>query len=51
MRKFGVTAGDDLDNLTQVLGEGATKLQGESLRWGLLVIDLYVKGRLMVMAL
>ncbi|PQE33211.1 arf gtpase-activating protein [Rutstroemia sp. NJR-2017a WRK4] len=27
VRKFGVTAGDDLDNLTQVLGEGATKLQ------------------------
>ncbi|KAI9876978.1 MAG: ADP-ribosylation factor GTPase activating protein, ER-Golgi transport [Pleopsidium flavum] len=29
VRKFGVTAGDDLDNLTQVLGEGATRLQGE----------------------
>lgn len=28
MRKFGVTAGDDLDNLTAVLGEGAVKLQG-----------------------
>ena len=28
MRKFGVTAGDDLENLTQVLGEGASKLQG-----------------------
>ncbi|RFU28485.1 hypothetical protein B7463_g7867, partial [Scytalidium lignicola] len=28
IRKFGVTAGDDLDNLTQVLGEGATRLQG-----------------------
>jgi len=28
VRKFGVTAGDDLENLTQVLGEGATKLQG-----------------------
>ncbi len=28
MRKFGVTAGDDLDNLTQVLGEGASRLQG-----------------------
>ncbi|KAF4629327.1 hypothetical protein G7Y89_g8827 [Cudoniella acicularis] len=28
VRKFGVTAGDDLDNLTQALGEGATKLQG-----------------------
>lgn len=28
VRKFGLTAGDDLDNLTQVLGEGANKLQG-----------------------
>jgi ADP-ribosylation factor GTPase-activating protein 2/3 len=28
VRKFGLTAGDDLENLTQVLGEGATKLQG-----------------------
>ncbi|OBT45637.1 hypothetical protein VE00_03517 [Pseudogymnoascus sp. WSF 3629] len=28
VRKFGVTAGDDLENLTQVLGEGATKLGG-----------------------
>lgn len=30
MRKFGITAGDDLENLTQVLGEGASKLQGGS---------------------
>ena len=29
VRKFGITAGDDLENLTNVLGEGATKLQGE----------------------
>ena len=29
VRKFGVTAGDDLENLTQVLGEGASRLQGE----------------------
>ena len=29
VRKFGVTAGDDLDTLTAVLGEGATKLQGK----------------------
>lgn len=28
VRKFGITAGDDLDNLTSLLGEGATKLQG-----------------------
>jgi ADP-ribosylation factor GTPase-activating protein 2/3 len=28
IRKFGITAGDDLENLTHVLGEGATKLQG-----------------------
>lgn len=28
IRKFGLTAGDDLENLTQVVGEGASKLQG-----------------------
>ncbi|EPE02333.1 arf gtpase-activating protein [Ophiostoma piceae UAMH 11346] len=28
VRQFGITAGDDLENLTQVLGTGATKLQG-----------------------
>lgn len=28
MRKFGVTAADDLENLSTVLGEGASKLQG-----------------------
>lgn len=28
VRKFGITASDDLENLTNVLGEGATKLQG-----------------------
>ncbi|PHH65275.1 hypothetical protein CDD81_2687 [Ophiocordyceps australis] len=28
VRKFGLTAGDDLENLTHVLGEGATRLQG-----------------------
>ncbi|KAI2606722.1 hypothetical protein GGR54DRAFT_644105 [Hypoxylon sp. NC1633] len=28
VRKFGITAGDDLDNLTSALGEGASRLQG-----------------------
>ncbi|KKY16157.1 putative arf gtpase-activating protein [Diplodia seriata] len=28
VRKFGITAGDDLDNLSNLLGEGATRLQG-----------------------
>ena len=28
MRKFGNTAGDDLENLISVAGEGAQKLQG-----------------------
>ncbi|KAJ4360528.1 ADP-ribosylation factor GTPase activating protein, ER-Golgi transport [Didymosphaeria variabile] len=28
VRKFGITASDDLENLTSLLGEGATKLQG-----------------------
>ncbi|KAK1771698.1 hypothetical protein QBC33DRAFT_162623 [Phialemonium atrogriseum] len=28
IRKFGITAGDDLENLTHILGEGAGKLQG-----------------------
>ncbi|RFU74203.1 zinc finger glo3 [Trichoderma arundinaceum] len=27
VRKFGITAADDLENLTNVIGEGATKLQ------------------------
>ncbi|KAJ8604946.1 hypothetical protein MRB53_041622 [Persea americana] len=29
VRKFGITAGDDLENVTQMLGEGAYKLRGE----------------------
>ena len=29
VRKFGLTAGDDLENLSNLLGEGANKLQGE----------------------
>ncbi|PWI70399.1 ArfGAP family protein [Purpureocillium lilacinum] len=28
VRKFGITASDDLENLSNVLGEGATRLQG-----------------------
>ncbi|KAF7550075.1 hypothetical protein G7046_g8136 [Stylonectria norvegica] len=28
VRKFGITAGDDLENLSNLMGEGATKLQG-----------------------
>lgn len=28
VRKFGITAGDDLDNLTHLVGEGATRLHG-----------------------
>lgn len=28
VRKFGITAADDLEGLTQVLGEGANRLQG-----------------------
>ncbi|KAL2834263.1 hypothetical protein BDW59DRAFT_45558 [Aspergillus cavernicola] len=28
VRRFGITAGDDLENLTQLMGDGATKLQG-----------------------
>ena len=28
VRRFGVTTADDLESLTHVLGDGATKLQG-----------------------
>ena len=28
IRKFGITASDDLENLTQMVGEGAGRLQG-----------------------
>ncbi|RJE22433.1 GTPase-activating protein [Aspergillus sclerotialis] len=28
VRRFGITAGDDLENLTHILGDGASKLQG-----------------------
>jgi ADP-ribosylation factor GTPase-activating protein 2/3 len=30
VRKLGITAGDDLENLTSLLGEGTNKLQGKS---------------------
>lgn len=30
VRRFGITAGDDIENLSHIVGEGATKLQGES---------------------
>lgn len=29
VRRFGITAGDDLENLSQLVGDGAVKLQGE----------------------
>ncbi|KAK1139013.1 ADP-ribosylation factor GTPase activating protein, ER-Golgi transport [Aspergillus melleus] len=28
VRRFGITAGDDLENLSQIVGDGAVKLQG-----------------------
>jgi ADP-ribosylation factor GTPase-activating protein 2/3 len=28
IRKFGITAGDDLENITHLVGEGASRLQG-----------------------
>ena len=31
VRKFGITAGDDLDNVTQLIGEAGSKLQGKIL--------------------
>lgn len=33
VRKFGITAGDDLENLSQLIGEGAGKLQGAITRY------------------
>lgn len=42
VRRFGITAGDDLDNLTQVLGDGATRLQGNPLvLFHYMSMDLY----------
>jgi hypothetical protein len=31
IRRFGITAGDDIENLSHIVGEGATKLQGKFL--------------------
>lgn len=28
VRKFGITAGDDIENISAIVGEGATRLQG-----------------------
>lgn len=33
VRRFGITAGDDLEQLTRLAGEGASKLQGEQSLW------------------
>ncbi|KAL4975822.1 hypothetical protein BDW66DRAFT_136397 [Aspergillus desertorum] len=33
VRRFGITAGDDLENLTQLVGDGASKLQGAIRRY------------------
>jgi ADP-ribosylation factor GTPase-activating protein 2/3 len=33
IRRFGITAGDDIENLSHLVGEGATKLQGEQNFW------------------
>lgn len=30
VRRFGITAGDDLENLSNLVGDGAVKLQGSS---------------------
>jgi hypothetical protein len=40
VRRFGITAGDDLENLTQLVGEGAVKLQGKYPYWSLGFQDL-----------
>lgn len=29
IRRFGITAGDDMENITQLVGEGAVKLEGQ----------------------
>lgn len=40
VRRFGITAGDDLENLSQLVGDGAVKLQGNSLSFSFL--DLHI---------
>ena len=44
VRRFGITAGDDLENLTQLVGEGAFKLQGESPGIAVKVTSLLTHG-------
>jgi ADP-ribosylation factor GTPase-activating protein 2/3 len=34
VRRFGITAGDDLEQLTRLAGEGASRLQGKQCRLG-----------------
>ena len=43
VRKFGITAEDDLANLTNVLGEGANKLQGQYTRTAFLSCFLILR--------
>lgn len=38
VRRFGITAGDDLENLSHVVGEGAAKLQGKCLFLGVQIL-------------
>ena len=40
VRKFGITAGDDLENLSAVVGEGGRRLQGEYLEYFLFFLGL-----------
>ncbi len=44
MRKFGNTAGDDLENLISVAGEGAQRLQGMFFPFFFIYFDFGGKG-------
>ena len=44
VRRFGITAGDDLENFTHLLGEGATKLQGTFRSWLVAVSFVWLNG-------